>query len=79
MLKQHPSGNAVRAAEEAAILWSRANLLRHQGIAKRVREGKTAVHAAHYDITSDEVALFDPMRQAFFPLIGEGAPESGND
>ncbi len=79
VLQRHPPATAARAAEEAAILWSRANLLKHQGIAKLVREGKTAVHAAHYDIASGEVALFDPNRQAFIPLSDEDEPPSSGD
>ncbi len=79
VIRRHPSGDAARAAEETAILWSRANLLRHPGIARRVREGNTAVHAAHYDISSGEVAFFDANRQAFVPLSGEGEPMSNSD
>jgi carbonic anhydrase len=68
VLQRHPAGDGVRAAEETAILWSRANLLRHPGIASRVRDGLAAVHAAHYDIASGEVAFYDPARDAFIVL-----------
>jgi carbonic anhydrase len=59
-----------KLAEHAAILWSRANLLKHRGIAMRVRAGQTAVHAAYYDIASGVVSFFDPACDAFIPLDG---------
>jgi carbonic anhydrase len=68
LLERHPPQSVARAAEEAAILWSRANLLRHRGIARRIADGGTAVHAAHYDIASGEVAFYDAERGAFLPL-----------
>ena len=72
VLRQHPGGSAARAAEEAAILWSRANLLRHPGIASRVRGGLANVHAAHYDIASGEVAFYDAGRGEFLALSSGG-------
>jgi len=63
-----PNSNGNAAAERAAILWSRDNLLRHRGIADRVQRGLTAIHAAHYDIASGTVSLFDAERRAFLPL-----------
>jgi carbonic anhydrase len=72
VLRRHPDGDGARAAEEAAVLWSRANLLRHTGIARRVRDGLANVHAAHYDIASGEVAFYDPTRRAFRALTDDG-------
>lgn len=72
VLRQHPAETAPRAAEEAAVLWSRGNLLKHPGIARRVREGLTSLHAAHYDIASGEVAFYDETSGEFVSLSGEG-------
>lgn len=71
VLRRHPGEGGARAAEETAILWSRANLLRHPGIASRVRSGRVSVHAAHYDIASGEVAFYDARREAFVALSGD--------
>lgn len=71
VLRRYPAGDGARAAEEAAVLWSRANLLRHPGIASRVRNGLATVHAAHYDIASGEVAFYHPRRQTFIALNHE--------
>lgn len=71
VLRDAPAASAGRAAEEAAILWSRANLLRHPGIAARVASGATAIHAAHYDIESGTVRVLDPAGAAFLPLALE--------
>jgi carbonic anhydrase len=76
VLRRHPDGHGARAAEETAILWSRANLLRHTGIANRVRDGLTTVHAAHYDIASGEVAFYDADRGSFAALSGEGSADA---
>jgi carbonic anhydrase len=61
-----------RSAEEAAIRWSRSNLLRHAGIARRVADGRTAVHAAYYDIATGRIAFFDAAKDAFVPLAAAG-------
>lgn len=68
VLRRHPPATAARAAEEAAVLWSLGNLLLHPGVAERVAGGLTAVHAAHYDIESGEVALLEPRSRTFRPL-----------
>lgn len=68
VLRQYPRRDAARVAEQTAILWSRANLLRHPKIAARVAQGETNIHAAHYDIASGEVAFFNPDIQAFVSL-----------
>lgn len=72
VLRRHPGDDGARAAEETAILWSRANLLRHRGIAGTVNAGLATVHAAHYDIASGEVAFYDEAAGEFLALGQEG-------
>lgn len=68
VLRRQPHGQGARIAEEAAVLWSLGNLMKHRSIAAKVNAGETAVHAARYDIASGEIALFDPRAQAFVAL-----------
>lgn len=53
------------AAERVAVLWSARNLLLHERIAARVKEGKTRIYAGHYDIASGKVELWDPQAWRF--------------
>jgi carbonic anhydrase len=57
------------AAEHAVVLWSRRNLLRHAGIDRHVRQGKTSVHAGHFDIASGRVSFWDEATSRFAPAI----------
>jgi carbonic anhydrase len=63
------SAEARLAAEHAVVLWSRRNLLRHAGIDRHVRQGKTSVHAGHFDIASGRVSFWDEATSRFAPAI----------
>jgi carbonic anhydrase len=75
------SAEARLAAERAVVLWSRRNLLRHAGIERRVRQGKSNVYAGHYDIASGQVTFWNEATSRFEPVVtvaaagAEGGPE----
>ena len=76
------SAEARLAAERAVVLWSRRNLLRHAGIERRVRQGKSNVYAGHYDIASGQVTFWNEATSRFEPVVtvaaagAEGGPET---
>jgi carbonic anhydrase len=74
---ERDSAEARLAAEQAVVLWSRRNLLRHAGIERRVRQGKTSVYAGHYDIASGRVSFWNEAAARFAPA--EVAVPSGID
>lgn len=62
---EREGADAVLASERAALLWSARNLLRHQGLAGRVRAGLTRIYTGHYDIASGDVTLWNARTGAF--------------
>lgn len=53
------------AAEEATVLWSVRNLLRHPQIGSKVARGETRLYAGHFDIGSRMVRFWNETTSRF--------------
>jgi len=64
-----PADAQLTAMEQAGVLLSLDNLMTHDFVKSRVEAGTLAMHGTWVDIRSGVVSAYDPMAQAFTPLV----------
>ena len=63
-----------RAIEQGSVVNTLGNLLTFDWLAERIRLGKLKVHGWYFDLTSGQLAAFDPHRRHFEPVTAAAIP-----
>lgn len=72
---QHKHQDAqCRAAELASILHSLDNLMSYPWIARRVAEGKLALHGWYFDLAAGTLLAYSPRKQEFLGILDPIVP-----